>query len=51
VNHPVDGNPEDLDRSHLEELELTPERPAAQLPEAKVPLGKRCRQLVEVTTA
>jgi hypothetical protein len=51
VNHPVDGNPEDLKPSPLEELEVTPERPAAELPETKVPLGKRSGQFVEVTGA
>jgi hypothetical protein len=51
VNHAVDGNSEDLNPSQLEELELTPERPAAELLETKVPLGKRSRQFVEVTGA
>jgi hypothetical protein len=51
VNHAIDGNPEDLNPSQLEELELTPERPAAELPETKVPPGKCSGQLVEVTGA
>jgi hypothetical protein len=51
VNHPVDGNPKDLNPSQLEELEMTPERPAAELLETKVPPGKRSRQFVEVTGA
>src|SRR5262245_35065641 len=51
VHHPVDGSPEDLNPSQLEELELTPERPAAELPETKVPAGKRCGQFVKVTGA
>jgi hypothetical protein len=41
VSHPVGGNPEDLNPSQVEELELTPERAAAELPETKVPPGKR----------
>jgi hypothetical protein len=49
VNHAVDGNSEDLNPSQLEELELTPERPTAELPETKVPLGKRSRQFIELT--
>jgi hypothetical protein len=48
VHHPVDGRPEDLNPSQLEELEVTPERPAAELPKTKVPAGKRCGQFVEV---
>jgi hypothetical protein len=51
VNHPIDGNPEDLNSSQLEELKLTPERPAAELPEPKVPTGKCFGQFVEVTGA
>jgi hypothetical protein len=39
----------DLDASELKELELAPERPAADLPEAMIPAGKRCGQFVEVT--
>jgi hypothetical protein len=38
VHHPFDGNPEDLNPSLLKEMELTPERPAAELPETKIPL-------------
>jgi hypothetical protein len=49
VNHPVDGKPEDLNRSQLEKLEVTPEQPSAELPETKVPLWERLSQLVEVT--
>src|SRR5262249_9823784 len=52
VNPPVDGKPEDLNPSPLKEMEVPPERPAAELPETKVPpRGKRSRQLVEVTGA
>jgi hypothetical protein len=51
VNHPVEGSPEDLNPPQLEELELTPERPTAELPETKVPPGKRLGQFVEVTGA
>src|SRR5262249_4211702 len=51
VNHPVDCNPKDLNPSQLEELAATPERPAAELPETKVPPGKRSGQFVEVTGA
>jgi hypothetical protein len=35
----------------LEELKVTPERSAAELPETKIPAGKRCGQFVEVTGA
>jgi hypothetical protein len=48
VNHTVDGNPEDLNPSQVEELEVTQELPAAQLPETKIPLWARLSQLVEV---
>src|SRR5262249_13595472 len=48
VNHSVDGNPEDLNRSQLEELEVTLERPAAELPETEVPPGNPAGQFVEV---
>jgi hypothetical protein len=51
VKHTVDSSPEDLNPSQLEELELTPERPAAELRETKVPAGKRFGQFVEVTGA
>ena len=51
MNHTVNGSPEDLNPSQLEELELTPERPAAELPGTKVPPGKRSGQFVEVTGA
>jgi hypothetical protein len=51
VNHAVDGNPEELNASQREELELTTERPAAELSETKVPPRKRSRQFVEVTGA
>src|SRR5215469_13146085 len=51
VNHPVDGNPEHLYPPQLQKPEVTPERPAAELPETKVPPGKRSRQFVEVTGA
>src|SRR5262249_20133597 len=51
VNHPVNGNPVDPNRSQLEGLELTPKRSAAELPDTKVPLGKRADQFVEVTGA
>jgi hypothetical protein len=50
VNHAIDGNPEDLNPSQLEELDLAPERPAAELPETKIPLWERLSQLVEVTS-
>jgi hypothetical protein len=51
VNHTVDGSPEDLNPSQLEELEVTPERPAAELPETKVPAGKGSGQFVEAAAA
>jgi hypothetical protein len=51
VNHPVDGNPEDLNPPQLEELELTLEGSAAELPETKVPPWERSGQFVEVTGA
>jgi hypothetical protein len=51
VNHPVDGKLKDLNPPELEELELTSEGSAAELPETKIPLGKRLGQLVEVTGA
>jgi hypothetical protein len=51
VNPPVDDSPKDLNPSQLEELEVTPERPAAELPETKVPPVERLGQLVEVTGA
>jgi hypothetical protein len=51
VNHAIDVNPEDLNPSQLQELELTPERPAAELPETKVPPGKCSGQFVEVSGA
>jgi hypothetical protein len=49
VNPTVDAKPKDLNPSPLEELELTPERSAADLPETKIPLRERLGQLVEVT--
>jgi hypothetical protein len=39
----------DLNPSLLEEMEVTPERPATELPETKIPLWVRLSQLVEVT--
>jgi hypothetical protein len=51
VNHAIDGNPEDLNPSQLEELDLAPEGPAAELPKTKIPLWERLSQLVEVTSA
>ena len=51
MNHPVDGKLEDQCGFLLEKLELTPKWSAAELPETKVPAGKRCGQFVEVTGA
>jgi hypothetical protein len=51
VNHAVDAKLKDLHPSQLQELELAPERPAAELPETKIPLRERLSQLVEVTGA
>jgi hypothetical protein len=51
VNRPVDSDPEDLKPSQLEGLHLTLERPAAELPEAKVPPGNCSCQFVEVRSA
>ena len=51
MNHPVDGKLKDLNPSLLEELELTLEGSAAELPETKIPLWERLGQLVEVTGA
>ena len=42
---------EDLNPSPLQELELTPEWSAAELPETKISLWERLGQLVEVTGA
>jgi hypothetical protein len=42
---------EELNPSQLQERALTPESPAAELPETKIPLGERLGQLVEVTRA
>jgi hypothetical protein len=39
-----------LNPVELQELELTPERPAAELPETKIPPLECPRQLVEVTS-
>ena len=49
MNPPVAGDPQDLERSELKELEFAPERPSAELPEAQVPPGEGPGQLVEVT--
>ena len=51
MNPAVAGCPKDLDPSELKELEFAPERPAAELPEAKIPPRERLGQLVEVTGA
>jgi hypothetical protein len=51
VNAPVDGSPKDLNPSQLEELDLTPERPVAELPDTKVPPLEHFGQLVEVAGA
>jgi hypothetical protein len=51
VNHPVDGKREDSCAFLLRKLELTPKWSAAELPETKVPAGKRCGQFVDVTAA
>jgi hypothetical protein len=37
---PVAGGVNDLDRSELQELEFAPKRPAAELPEAKLPAAE-----------
>jgi hypothetical protein len=49
VNPTVDAEQKNLNPSQLEELELTPERSAADLPETKIPPWERISQLVEVT--
>src|SRR5262249_55450434 len=46
VNQPVDRKPKDLNPFQLKKLKATPERPAAELPETKVPAGKRAGQFV-----
>ena len=46
---PVAGCANDLDSSELEELEFAPERPAAELPETKLPGAEPLGQLVGVT--
>jgi hypothetical protein len=48
---PVAGRVNDLDPSELQELEFAPERPAAELPEAKLPAAEPLGQLVGVTGA
>src|SRR5262249_49457172 len=48
---PVAGGVKDLDRSELKELEFAPERPAGELPEAKLPPAEPRGQLVGVTGA
>jgi hypothetical protein len=50
VNPTVDAKQKDLNLSQLEELELTPEWSAAELPKTKIPLGEPLGQLVEVTS-
>src|SRR5262249_55824489 len=47
VNLPIDSNPENLNPLQLEELDLAAGRPAAQLPETKIPPAKRLRQFVD----
>ena len=49
LESPVAGCAKDLGPSELKELELAPERPAAELPEAKFPAAEPCGQLVGVT--
>ena len=51
MNQPVDGKPKDPNPLQLKKLKATPERPAAELPETKVPAGQRCGQFVEVISA
>src|SRR5262249_984647 len=49
MKRPGAGYREEVDRSEVKELEFAPERPAAELPEAKVPPAEPLGQLVEVT--
>src|SRR5215467_14025135 len=46
---PVAGCADDLGPSELKDLEFAPERPAAELPEAKFPPAEPLGQLVGVT--
>jgi hypothetical protein len=45
VQQPVDRKAKDLSPFQLKELKATPERPAAELPKAMIPAGKRWGQL------
>jgi hypothetical protein len=49
VKPPVGGNPKDLNPPQLKDLELTLERPTAQLPATQVPAGQGVGQFVEIT--
>jgi hypothetical protein len=49
VNHTVHAKLKDLNPSPLKEMEVTPDWPATELPETKIPLWERLSQLVEVT--
>src|SRR5262245_12485607 len=48
VKDPIGGNPEDLYPPQLKDLELTLERPAAELLATQVPAGQGVGQFVEV---
>jgi hypothetical protein len=51
VNHTVHAKLKDLNPSLLKEMEVTLERPAAELPKTKIPAGKRFGKFVEVIGA